>query len=97
MSACSRRIQFVAAVLKQWLVGRGVTGLSESAVQYTTALLLCRTATTGKRGGRQGAVDDMGGVVLHERGMGVGRAGGLGSGEVWTCQLGETARLKAAA
>lgn len=50
MSARSRRIQFVAAVLKQWLVGGRYRAIGE----YTTALLLGRTTTTGKRGGRQG-------------------------------------------
>lgn len=82
VGAYSRRIQFVASVLKQWLVGRGVTGLSESTVHDSAAFVPDRD--NRQKGRPPRGVNDMGGVALRKRGMwvvlgaGVWRASDLG-------------------
>jgi hypothetical protein len=96
MSARSRRIQFVAAVLEQWLVGRGVTGLSESTVHDSAAFVPDRD--NRQKGRPPRGVDDMGGVALRKRGMWVVLGAGAG---VWRAsdleRQRERERLKAAA
>ena len=78
MSARSRRIQFVAAVLKQWLVGRGVTGLSESTVHDSAAFV--PDGDNRQKGRPPRGVDDMGGVALRKRGMWVVLGAGVWRG-----------------
>lgn len=79
-SACRRvlgEVQVVAAVLKQWLVRKG---RYRAIGEYMTALLLCQTATTGKRGGRQGEATTW--VESLSVNVGCGSCWGLGAG-VW--------------
>ena len=95
-SACRR----VLGEFRSWRQCEG-SGWSEGAlqgygkVQYTTALLLCRTATTGKRGGRQGESTTW--VESLSVNVGCGSCWGLGSGEVRTWRHSRGERLKAAA
>lgn len=89
MSARSRRVQVRGGSAKA-VVGR--KGRYRAIGEYMTALLLCRTATTGKRGGRQGESTTW--VESSSVNVGCGSCWGAG---VWRGSDLETQRLKAAA
>jgi hypothetical protein len=88
MSARSRRVQVRGGSAKA-VVGR--KGRYRAIGEYMTALLLCRTATTGKRGGRQGESTTW--VESSSVNVGCGSCWGAG---VWRGSDLETQRLKAA-